>query len=98
MINQLRMSPELIGRVIDTVTGKMMKHVKQLPNHQYRKHLKPCLNQQLSQLSKYEKPIRNKWVNAGRQRDKNNDIYKDYKDAKRIFRKKLRQLRHKFET
>ena len=58
----------------------------QLPQTKYNKHMKPYWDGDLTILSRTEKLKWQQWVHAGRPRDPQNELYIQYKDAKRHFR------------
>ena len=68
-----------------------------LPKRKFRKHLKPYWCPELSQCSKAEKSMRNRWIAANKPCDKNDKYYIAYKNAKREFQRKLRQSKRKYE-
>ena len=79
--------------LIDT----MKLHSSTLPQVKYDKRLKPYWNEDLSVLSKSNKKAWRTWVNAGRPRDPENELYKAYKNAKSQFRAEQRRKIFKYE-
>ena len=56
-----------------------------------KKYLKPYWNETLSALHKDIKSKRSNWIITGHPRDGDNEYYKSYKNAKKIFRRLHRQ-------
>ena len=69
---------------------------KHLPKSKFKRHLKPYWNNDLSESHKQMRTFRNKWVQHGRSRDTDNVIYKEYKTAKRMFRRLHRAVLSKY--
>ena len=68
-----------------------------LPQKVYKKYLKPYWSQNLTQLTDNQKTVWRDWVNAGRPRSPDNDIYLKYKDAKRVFRSEKRRAVYEYD-
>jgi exonuclease III len=81
---------------IETITQAMIKASKHLPTRQYRKHLKPYWSLELSVSSKYEKSVRAKWIAAGKPREQENELRKQYQQAKRVFQRKRRKAQNQY--
>ena len=64
---------------------------KCFPKTSFKKYLKPYWNDDLKILHKNMTHKRSNWITAGRPRDSSNTFYKEYKDAKRVFRRLHRQ-------
>ena len=58
---------------------------------------KPFWTPQLTQLSRHEKAVWRRWVAAGRPRDHGNELWTQYKTAKRDFRRSMRQSELQYE-
>ena len=68
-----------------------------LPQSNYNKALKPYWSKELTALSKNQTLAHKKWKDAGRPRSPGNQIFKDYKEAKRAFRAEQRRAIFKYE-
>ena len=76
---------------IDALYCEIISMIKlsseRLPHRkEYNKHLKPYWDQTLKDLHKTMREKRKSWVSAGRPRDNSYIPYREYKDAKRVFR------------
>jgi exonuclease III len=96
MVKQFEEDPRKIDKTIEALTKTMACTSKNLPKRQYRKHLKPYWSQMLTTCSKHEKRVRAVWIAAGKPREKDNDIYKQYLDAKRDFQRRHRRARNEY--
>lgn len=67
-----------------------------VPSRKKRSHLKPYWTVQLTTLSKHQKLCWKRWVDAGRPRLDDNQLWVEYKTAKRDFRRMQRRAEHEF--
>ncbi len=65
---------------------------KTVPMREYNRHLKPKWKTEVQQYHTQMLEMRKPWVDAGKPRCENNPLYRQYKEAKRIFRRRLRQV------
>ena len=49
-------------------------------------------------MSKIEKAIRAEWVAAGKHKEEGNELFKNYKNARREYRKKIRKAQFEYEV
>ena len=82
---------------VEEMNNAMKYHSSFLPQIRYNKHLKPYWCEELSALSKSNKKAWEIWVNAGRPREPENEYFKNYKDAKRVFRAQQRLKQFEYE-
>ncbi|MES9884950.1 MAG: endonuclease/exonuclease/phosphatase family protein, partial [Sedimenticola sp.] len=68
-----------------------------LPKRKFKPYLKPYWSNELKQLHRKMKSLRNTWISCGQPRNIDNVSYRQYKDAKREFRRILRQSQARFE-
>ena len=86
---------------LDNFTCDLVDTIKKysaiLPQVKFDKRLKPYWCDHLSALSKTNKVAWRNWVNAGRPRDPENELHKEYKNAKRQFRSEQRRKMFNYE-
>ncbi|MES9903946.1 MAG: reverse transcriptase family protein [Sedimenticola sp.] len=68
-----------------------------LQKRSFKAHVKPYWTAELNELHNSMKSERILWINSGRPRAATSIVYRNYKESKRIFRKKLRLLAHEFQ-
>ena len=66
------------------------------PKSNFKSHLKPYWNSDLTRLHKEMRTLRTKWKQHGRPRDPGNIHYNEYKNAKRRFRRLHREIVSKY--
>lgn len=86
-----------LNNIICSLTDIMKKTDMNLPQNKYNKRLKPYWDRELNDLVKTKKHSRQLWINNGRPRDSTDVTCKEYKDAKRNFRKENRRKKYEFE-
>ena len=84
--------------IVQELTGKFILHSSALPERKYGKKLKPYWSLKLTELSKNSKLAPAHWLNAGKPTDKNNTVYKAYKEAKLNFRAEQRRSVDEYES
>ena len=82
---------------IDTFYKSLISNIQEAssstrPKCHYKKHIKPKWSQEVAPYHAAMRATRITWINAGLPRGSNNPVFKDFKDAKRILRKNLRNL------
>ncbi len=85
-----------IDNAIKTVCDTIKKAAANLPKRRYNKKLKPYWNGNLTKLTKEKKKIWHIWVEAGRPRGEN-EIFRNYKDAKKAFTNAQTEAIREFE-
>ncbi len=76
-------------KLINCMTAAAQKTV---PMRRYNKHLKPRWKTEVEQFHTEMLEKRKPWVDAGKPRSDSDPLYRQYKEAKRIFRRRLRQV------
>ena len=92
----------LEGEQLDYVLTEIAKTLIEsskatIPKSKFRKYLKPYWNCQLKLLSKHKINVWRKWKASGKPRDENSQIWRDYKDSKRDFRRSQRIAEAEYE-
>ena len=86
-----------INEVLVKFQCMIIEQSKALPASKFNKALKPYWNQNLTALCHEKKLAHEAWKNAGKPREPENEIYKKYKDAKRVFRSAHRRSIYDYE-
>jgi exonuclease III len=88
--------------VLETKLTQLITLIKsqgaKLPSSQFNKHLKPYWNPGLSSLARENKAAWRKWVENGRPRDENNDVWNELKKTKREFRREQRRQESSYDN
>ena len=82
---------------IDTLASEMVRQSEEIPTSKYRPHVKPFWNERLSELKREKVSTYKDLVKGGRPRDRGNPLWRDYKDAKKSFRRELKTLGRQYE-
>jgi hypothetical protein len=80
------LSESEVEAAIKVLVDDMISVGENLPHSKYNKALKPFWSKSLTKANKEQKNCWNYWRQKGKPRDKNNEMYIQYKDAKRRFR------------
>ena len=95
--NDNTLGPTELEVFVDDLTRTVNEASGTLKQTKFSKALKPYWNVVLSELIKKKKATYRQWVNAGRPRDENNLIWKEYKCAKKEFRRCQREAIYNYE-
>ena len=87
-----------IDNCFSKLTDAMHLVANDLPRSKFKKNLKPFWDSVLSRLKKEKVECYRVWVNAGRPRDPDNSLWKNYKETKKVFSNKLKKLTRKYEN
>ena len=91
-------NPEQIDVLVNKLIDKIHLAAENLPRTSFRKHVKPYWSEGLSILKKEKILHYEIWKNAGRPRDSDNLLYRNYKTSKKNFLKTLHQLGKSYEN
>lgn len=97
-IDTLPMSKEVLESKLTHVIALIKSKGTHLPTSKYNKHLKSYWNPCLTTLAKRNKAAWRKWVENGRPKDVENEIWNKLKEAKRDFRREQRRQEAKHEN
>ena len=67
-----------------------------VPKYVFKPYKRPYWDDELSRAHSYQKQLRLVWISAGRPRGMQHDIYRQYKDAKKVFGKLLHSKEEEF--
>ena len=84
--------------VIDKLVSCSSRFVDTVKRNKGKHGPKPFWSQDLSELMKAKKKCYKMWVDAGRPRDENNQMYLNHKESKRAFRKMMRMSEAKYRA
>ena len=99
---ELLQRPDINERQIDyifeEITKQLLKTSATLPRSKFRKHLKPFWDAEMDVLKLEKIRTYRIWVTAGRPRAPENQLYIEYKRAKKDFMKRLSRLSRGYEN
>ena len=90
-------SKEVLDECIEELNFHLKEAAKAIPTAKFRAHLRPYWNQTLTLLKKDKVKKFRRWVDAGRPKHPDNQVWHDHKLAKKNFAKELRRLSRQYE-
>ena len=99
-----------LGRLINVVPGaedidslmqelldNIREHELVIPKSRFRRHIKSYWCPELNELKRVKVHAFRNWVNAGRPREATNALFMANKQAKKVFRKRLKQIAKEYD-
>lgn len=92
-LNEANFNYDDVNETYDSVVKCIQRSSEaSVPVRKYKPYLKPYWNNEIKMLHKINRQKRQVWIANGRPRNHDAPSYIEYKDAKRIFRQKLRRF------
>ena len=86
-----------LNDIMSSFTNEIHRATMNMPKTKFSKALKPYWDQELTGLSKRSKQATWEWIDAGRPKENNNEIYERYKTCKAEFRREQRRKVYLYE-
>ena len=86
-----------IDNFMQELVGIIKHHERAIPKSKFKSNIKPFWCSELNALKKGKIMAYRNWINAGRPRDPDNDLFLANKTAKKLFRKRLKTLSREYD-
>ena len=90
-------SEDRVNLLMTDIITAIKAQETQVPKSRFKRHIKSYWCPELNQLKRVKVQAFRAWVAAGRPRESNNEYYTANKDAKKVFRKRLKQISREYD-